>query len=89
MYDISNDQNLRNFKKREILRILIIIFAALTIVLAILNLFFQVHIIFAFLSYIVVLVLSRIRKKTVINKKEDEFSDIRKEMEKVKRKKKR
>ena len=86
MNNISNDQNIKNFKKREVLRILIIIFAILTICLALLNLFFKVHIIFAFLSYVVVFVLTRIRNKTPINKK-DEFDEIRNEIKKVKKRK--
>ena len=40
---LSNDENIKNLKIRKNLRILMIIFASLTIVLAILNLFYNVN----------------------------------------------
>ena len=79
--NLSNDQNLKNLKKREILRILIIILALCTIVLALLNLFYGVHILFAFGCYLGVVILTKIRNSTPIVLKEDEFQDIRNEIE--------
>lgn len=83
--ELTNEQNLKNLKKREVLRITIIIFALLTIVLALVNLFYGLHIIFAFISYIVVVVLTKIRNSTPIILKDD-LSDVRKEIENNKKK---
>ncbi len=84
--NLTNDQNIENLKKREKLRIVIIIFSFITIVLAILNMFFNVHILFAFFSFVVVAVLNRIRDGIKINKN-PEIEDVKKEIKKVKRKK--
>ena len=84
--NLINNQNIENLKKREKLRIVIIIFSFITIVLAILNMFFNVHILFAFFSFVVVAVLNRIRDGIKINKN-PEIEDVKKEIKKVKRKK--
>ena len=43
---LSNDENIKNLKIRKNLRILMIIFASLTIVLVILNLFYNVNLVY-------------------------------------------
>lgn len=82
---ISNDQNIKNLKKREILRICIIIFSILTIVFAFLNLFYDVSLIFGIVFFIITVVLNKIREKTIINKK-DELKEIREAIKENKKK---
>lgn len=77
--ELTNEQNLKNLKKREILRILTIIFALATITLAILNLFYGVNIIFALIAYLIVVILTKVRNSTPIILKDD-LSDVRKEI---------
>lgn len=82
---ISNDQNIKNLKKREILRICIIIFSILTIVFAFLNLFYDVSLIFGIVFFIITVVLNKRREKTIINKK-DELKEIREAIKENKKK---
>lgn len=81
---LTNDENIKNLKKRKILRILIILFAILTILFSLLNLFFQVSLIFALIAFLVTTILDRVRTNTPINKKDD-IEDIRKEITKTKK----
>ena len=81
---INNDQNIKNLKKREILRILIIIFSLLTIILALGNLFYSVNLLFALFCFIVTVIFNKIREKTVIVKK-DNLKEIRQEIKKNKK----
>lgn len=85
MEKLSNEQNIKNLKKRERLRIYIIIFALITIALAFFNLFCGISIVFALISMIIVIILEKIRDKTVIIKKE-ENKEIKKEIDKIKKK---
>ena len=85
MKKISNDENIKNLRKREYLRIAMIIMSILTIILAILNLFFGVNIIFALLSFAVYVILNKVRDKIVINRK-DELVEVKKEIKKNKKK---
>ncbi len=82
---INNDQNIKNLKKREILRILIIIFSLLTIIFALGNLFYNVNLLFALFCFIVTVIFNKIREKTVIVKK-DNLKEIRQEIKKNKKK---
>ena len=82
---INNDQNIKNLKKREILRILIIIFSLLTIIFALGNLFYNVNLLFALFCFIVTVIFNKIREKTVIVKK-DNIKEIRQEIKKNKKK---
>lgn len=81
---INNDQNIKNLKKREILRILIIIFSLLTIIFALGNLFYSVNLLFALFCFIVTVIFNKIREKTVIVKK-DNLKEIRQEIKKNKK----
>lgn len=89
--ELSNDENIANLKKRKILRIVIIIFATLTIILALLTIItqwfdvgFKVSVIFALITYIITTILSRVRNKIKINRN-DEFDKIREEIKKTKK----
>ena len=82
---LSNDENIKNLKIRKNLRILMIIFASLTIVLAILNLFYNVNLAYALLTCISFYIVKWRRDVTPINRK-DELKDVRNTMEKVKKK---
>ena len=85
MEKLSNEQNIKNLKKRERLRIIIIVFALATIILSLLNLFCGVSIVFALITMIIVIVLEKVRDKTIIIKKE-ENKEIKKEIDKIKKK---
>lgn len=81
MVKLNNDENIKNLKKREFLRILMIIFSLLTIVLAFLNLFNKINIAFALLSFIITVILKKVRESTEIIRKNDELEAIKKEIE--------
>lgn len=83
---LSNDENIKNLKIRKNLRILMIVFASLTIVLAILNLFYDVNLCYALLTCLSFYIVKWRRDVTPINKK-DELKDVRTAMEKVKKRK--
>lgn len=85
---LSNDENIKNLKKRKILRWFIITFCFLTIVFAILNLFFDVNIIFALLCFFMVVILNKVRENTKINLNDD-LAFVKRELEKSKKNKKR
>lgn len=84
MVKLSNDQNIKNLKLREKLRIGMIVFYLLTIILALLNLFGIVNIIFPLLTMVIAFFLSKKRENTIINRKDDlkEFRDAIKENKK-------
>lgn len=82
---ITNDENIKNLKKRKILRYFIILFAILTIVFSVLNLFFQVSLVFALVFFVITTILDKVRSKIEIIKKDD-MEDIRKEITKNKKK---
>ena len=81
---ISNDENIRNLKKRKILRAFIIIFCILTIILAFLNLFYDVSIFFAIGTFVIVIILNKTRDNIFINKRDD-LEEIREEIKKIKK----
>ena len=81
---INNEQNIINLKKRELLRIFIIIFSILTIVFSLGNLFYEINLIFALLFFILTVVLNKIREKIIIIRK-DELKEYRKEINKNKK----
>lgn len=64
-----NDQNISNLKKREVLRILIILSSILTIIFAFANLFYNVNLIFGLLFFLIATVLNVIREKIELRKK--------------------
>ena len=81
---ISNDENIKNLKKRKILRIIIIIFCLITIALAVSSLIFNISFIFPLLSFIITHILINIKDKIIINKKDD-LKEIRKVLNKSKK----
>ena len=90
MEELTNDQNIENLKKRKYLRILIIIFslitilfAALSLVTEIFNLGFKFSFIFALLTYIITLLLTKKRNSIAI-KKNDKLEEVRREINKNK-----
>lgn len=88
MVKLTNDQNIKNLKKRKILRYLIIVFGILTIVLAILALIIKLNFIFSLLSFIVMTVLTKKRESIPIKISKDlESIRIQKAMEKHKKRK--
>ena len=81
---ISNDENIRNLKKRKILRWIIIVFSIVTIVLSLLSLIVQLNFIFPLITFIITSILMRVRDNTPINKKDD-LADVRKIVNKSKK----
>lgn len=82
---LTNDENIKNLKKRKVLRYFIILFAVLTIAFSLLNLFFQVSLVFALVSFVITTVLDKVRSNIEIIKKDD-MEDIRKEITKKQKK---
>ena len=68
---ITNDENIKNLKKRKVLRIVIIFFSILTVILSICSLTFKISIIFPILSFVITHILMRIKDKILINKTDD------------------
>lgn len=84
---LTNDENIKNLKKREYLRIAIMIFSFSTIVLSIANLFYGLNLIFALVTFFITVVLNKIRANTPINLNEDnELKSIRNEIKRNKKK---
>ena len=84
MSKITNDENIRNLKRRKILRIIIIIFSILTIVTSLLSLFMNISILFPILSFLITTILMKYRDSIEINKKDD-LKDVRKLLNKSKK----
>ena len=82
---ISNDENIRNLKKRKILRIIIIVFALATIVLSLASIIFKISILFPLLSFVITHILMSAKEKIIINKKDD-LDSVRKLLNKNKKK---
>lgn len=84
---LTNDENIKNLKKREYLRIAIMIFSFATIVLSIANLFYDLSLIFALVTFFITVILNKVRGNTPINLNEDnEIKSIRNEIKKNKKK---
>ena len=95
MKKLTNAENLENLQKRKFLRITSIIFAILTIMFAIFNLFYiekKWLLALALLSALISTVLLNAREKIPINKVDDDVDETKiskiKEKKKVKTKKK-
>lgn len=69
---MTNDEKLKRLKIRKILKILIIIFALLTIIASCLSLFKNINPIYAIISFIIELGLSKYRENLVLK---DEFKN--------------
>lgn len=63
---VDNDINLKNYKRRKILRIFIIIFGVLTLILSVLSLVVGLGVGYALLAFIVMSILTRVRNNTLI-----------------------
>lgn len=66
MNELTNEKKLNNYKKRKILRIIIIISSLITIVLSILSLIIKLNIIYALLGFIITTVLTKYRNSLEI-----------------------
>ena len=66
MNEWTNEKKLNNYKKRKILRIIIIISSLITIVLSILSLIIKLNIIYALLGFIITTVLTKYRNSLEI-----------------------
>ncbi len=66
MNELTNEKKLNNYKKRKILRIIIIISSLTTIVLSILSLIIKLNIIYALLGFIITTVLTKYRNSLKI-----------------------
>ena len=77
----NNDQNIKNLRKRELLRIMIIIFSLLTIIFSFGNLFYNINLIFALFCFALTVILNKAREKIFIVKK-DELKNNKKKFKK-------
>ena len=66
MNELTNEKKLNNYKKRKILRIIIIISSLTTIILSILSLIIKLNIIYALLGFIITTVLTKYRNSLEI-----------------------
>lgn len=80
---ISDNENIENFKKREILRWVIMVMSILTIILAILSLTIKLGFGYALVSYLITHVLISMRNKLEI--KESDLVKEKKEEKKTKK----
>ena len=81
---LSNDENIRNLKKRKILRYVLIVLALLTIVLSLLSIFNYISFIFPLITFILYSIIMRIRENIKINKVDD-LKEVRKALNKSKK----
>ena len=89
MVKLTNDQNIKNLKKRKVLRYFIIIFGLITIVLAVLSLIIKLSFIYSLIGFIIMTTLTRARENIPIKiSKSIETKRIEKALEKQKKKKK-
>ena len=66
MNKITNDEIIKNVKLRKILKYILILLAILTIILAVLSLVINLSPIFACISYIIEVILRKIRNRIPI-----------------------
>ena len=87
MNKLTNDQNIKNLKRRKILRYLIIFLGVVTIVLAILALTIKLNFVFSLISFIIMTVLTKKRESIPIKISKDlEMRKIERSLKKHKRK---
>ena len=63
---MTNDEKVKNLKKRQVLLILIIIFGLLTLIFSILSIIFKFTFIPALIFFIIEYILSKVREKIKI-----------------------
>ena len=89
MTKLTNDENIRNLKKRKVLRYLIIVFGIITIILAILALTIKLSFIFSLVSFIIMTMLTKKRESIPIKIHKDlEMKRIENALKKQKNRKK-
>ncbi|MBQ7136852.1 MAG: hypothetical protein IJO43_02605 [Bacilli bacterium] len=89
MNKLTNDQNIKNLKKRKILRYLIIALGIITIVLSILSLIIKWSFIFPLITFLLMTILTKKRESIPIKlSKSIETKRIEKAIKKQKEKKK-
>ena len=64
---INNEEKYKNYKKRKILRIFIIIFGVLTLVLSVLSLTIGLGVGYALIAFVTMSILTRVRNNTLIS----------------------
>lgn len=89
MTKLTNDENIKNLKKRKVLRYLIIVFGIITIVLAILALTIKLSFIFSLIAFIIMTMLTKKRDSIPIKIHKDlEMKRIENALKKQKKTKK-
>lgn len=89
MTKLTNDENIRNLKKRKVLRYLIIVFGIITIILAILALTIKLSFIFSLVAFIIMTMLTKKRESIPIKIHKDlEMKRIENALKKQKNRKK-
>lgn len=63
MPKLTNKEKIERVEKRKLLKVLIIIFASLTIIFSVLSLWKDINPLFAIIFFIIELVLTRLREK--------------------------
>lgn len=87
MDKLTNDQNIKNLKKRKILRYFIIVFGMTTIILAILALTIKINFIYSLVAFIIMTILTKKRESIPIKISKDlEMRKIERSLKKHKRK---
>lgn len=91
--ELTNGENVENLRKREKLRIGMLIFSFLTVVFAVLDIIFSntMFLVLAIICFIVANILKRKREKTIIKRRDDydkKIENIIKSSEKEEKKKK-
>ena len=81
---ISNDENIRNLRRRKILRIVVIVLALVTIFLSLASIFLNISFIFPLIAFIITHFILKYRDKIEINKKDD-LDSVRKLLNKNKK----
>ena len=78
MEKISNEQKYINYRKRKVLRIVIMLLSIFTIILAILSLFKVINMIWAIILFVVVHCITKYRQSIVINERSPQKSEKKK-----------
>ena len=81
---LSNDENIRNLRKRKILRIVVMICAVITMILSFATIFYNLNLLFPLIAFLITHFLLKYREKIEINKKDD-LKDVREMLNKSKK----
>ena len=78
---VDNEINLKNYHKRKVLRIWIIVFGIASLLLSLLSLTIQLGVGYALICFIVMTILTKIRENTeLINSKNEKISEKNKKL---------